>query len=231
MPPQRSPAPPYATGWQATWYGLRTTVLPFVFIFNPQLLMIGVGSWVQVVIVCVTGTIASLLFAAATMKWFRTRCTWPEVGLLLLATFLFFRPDWLVDRFSPKHVVAPPADIYKVADTLGEDDWLISHCGQTLRGESRPRRWRCRWREPTAGNASANGGVTVAAGKATSSGCRQVRQRARKLGVEQGYKITELKLPNPARPSQNWVFIPAALLALGVWWLQGLRMRRSQPSR
>jgi hypothetical protein len=50
--------------------------------------------------------------------------------------------------------------------------------------------------------------------------------RAKKLGLEQGYKIVELKLPNPARPSQHWVFIPATLLALLVWWLQGLRMRR-----
>ena len=38
--------------------------------------------------------------------------------------------------------------------------------------------------------------------------------RAQKLGVEQGYKIVELKLPNPARPSQHWVFIPAAALAI-----------------
>ena len=45
---------PNATGWQATWYSLRTTVLPFVFIFNPQMLLIGLGSWVDVVIVCVT---------------------------------------------------------------------------------------------------------------------------------------------------------------------------------
>ena len=27
--------------------------------------------------------------------------------------------------------------------------------------------------------------------------------RARKLGVEQGYKVVELKLPNPARPSRR----------------------------
>jgi len=54
--------------------------------------------------------------------------------------------------------------------------------------------------------------------------------RAKKLGVEQGYKIVELKLPNPARPSQHWVFIPAALLAALVWWMQrrrGVAPRRS----
>ena len=44
---------PNRTGMQATWYSLRTTVLPFVFIFNPQILFIGVHSWIEVVIVCV----------------------------------------------------------------------------------------------------------------------------------------------------------------------------------
>src|SRR4029453_5181459 len=43
---------PNATGWEATWYSLRTTVLPFVFIFNPQILLIGLGSWLDVVVVC-----------------------------------------------------------------------------------------------------------------------------------------------------------------------------------
>ena len=70
-----SGADPNTTGWQATWYSLRTALLPFVFIFNPQILFIGVATWVDVVMVCVSATVASLLFAAATMLWFRTRCT------------------------------------------------------------------------------------------------------------------------------------------------------------
>ena len=47
-----------------------------------------------------------------------------------------------------------------------------------------------------------------------------------RLGVEQGYKLNELRLPNPQRPSPHWVLIPAGLLGLMVWWLQGRRMRR-----
>ena len=46
--------------------------------------------------------------------------------------------------------------------------------------------------------------------------------RARKLGVERGFKIVELKVPNPERPSQNWVFIPAALVAGLVWPSRGV---------
>ena len=42
---------PNATGWQATWYSFRTAVLPFVFIFNPQILFIGVPPWWEVMLV------------------------------------------------------------------------------------------------------------------------------------------------------------------------------------
>ncbi|MDW5443180.1 TRAP transporter permease [Polaromonas sp. SM01] len=220
---------PNATGWQATWYSLRTTVLPFVFIFNPQILLIGLGSWVDVVLVCVTAVAASLLFAAATMKWFRTRCTWPEVAVLLLATFLFFRPDWVVDQFSSKYVSAPAADIYKVADGLRADEWLVvGIAGETLNGEPQTKTVALPMGEGATGRERLrDGGVTLSQlGTDLEVAAVKFGSRAKKLGVEQGYKVVELKLPNPSRPSTHWVFIPAALLAWGVWWMQGLRLRR-----
>ena len=222
---------PNATGWQATWYSLRTTVLPFVFIFNPQILLIGLGSWVDVVLVCVTGVAASLLFAAATMKWFRTRCTWPEVAMLLLATFLFFRPDWVINQFSPKYVKAPAADIYKVADGLRADEWLVvGIAGETLNGEVQTKTVALPMGEGATGRERLrDGGVTLSQlGPDLEVAAVKFGSRAKKLGVEQGYKLVELKLPNPARPSTHWVFIPAALLGWLVWWLQGLRLRRGR---
>lgn len=222
---------PNATGWQATWYSLRTTVLPFVFIFNPQILLIGLGSWVDVVLVCVTAVAASLLFAAATMKWFRTRCTWPEVAVLLLATFLFFRPDWVIDQFSPKYVKAPAADIYKVADGLGTDEWLVvAIAGETLDGELQTKTVALPMGEGATGRERLrDGGVTLSQlGGDLEVAAVKFGSRAKKLGVEQGYKVVELKLPNPSRPSTHWVFIPAALLGWLVWWMQGLRLRRGR---
>jgi hypothetical protein len=77
-----------------------------------------------------------------------------------------------------------------------------------------------------------NGGVTLSQlGSDIEVAAVKFGSQARKLGVEQGYKIVELKLPNPARPSQNWVFVPAALLGLAVWWLQGRRLRRDPVPR
>jgi TRAP transporter 4TM/12TM fusion protein len=219
---------PNATGWQATWYSFRTAVLPFVFVFNPQLLFIGVHTWWQVALVVVTATVAALLFAAATMGWFRTRCNALEIGLLLLATFLFFRPDWIIDRVHPEYVSAPAGEIYRVADTLSPDQLLVLGIkGETIEGEpvqkvvalpmgpGRDGRERIR-----------NAGVTlVSDGQEIQIAAVKFGSLARKLGIDQGYTIAELKLPNPARPSANWVFIPGALLALLVWWWQGVRAR------
>jgi len=221
---------PNKTGLQATWYSLRTTVLPFVFIFNPQILLIGLGSWADVVLVCVTAVAASLLFAAATMKWFRTRCTWPEVAVLLLATFLFFRPDWVIDQFAPKYVSAPASDIYKVADGLQPEQWLVvGMAGETLNGEAVTKTVALPMGEGATGRERLrDGGVTLSQlGADIEVAAVKFGSRARKLGVEQGYKLVELKLPNPSRPSSHWVFIPAALLGWWVWWLQGRRMRRN----
>ena len=220
---------PNATGWQATWYSLRTTVLPFVFIFNPQLLMIGVGSWVDVVLVCIGGTVASLLFAAATMGWFRERCSWLDIGLLLLATFLFFRPDWVVDRFAPKYLSAPAADIYKAADKLGKDDWLVvGIAGTDADGDAITKTVALPMGEGADGRARLrDGGVTLSQlGAEVEIASVKFGSRARKLGVEQGYKLTELKLPNPERASPHWVLLPAAALAWLVWWRQGRRARK-----
>ena len=223
-----SGADPNHTGWQATWYSFRTALLPFVFIFNPQILFIGVSTWFEVVMVCLSATVASLLFAAATMLWFRTKCTWFDVALLLLATFLFFRPDYVIDQFYPKYVAAPPDRIYEIADALRPDEWLVvSTAGQSIEGDDVRKTVAIPMGEGKDGREKIrNAGVTLARlGNELTIADVKFGSRARKLGVERGFKIVELKLPNPARPSQNWVFIPAALVAALVWFLQGWRKK------
>jgi hypothetical protein len=152
------------------------------------------------------------------------------VALLLVATFLFFRPDWVIDQFSPRYVAAPAADIYKVADQLTEDQWLVvGIAGETLEGKAQTKTVAIPMGKGTNGRERLrDAGVTLSQlGADVEVAQVKFGSRARKLGLEQGYKIAELKLTNPARPSQHWVFIPAGLLAFAVWWMQGLRMRRA----
>ncbi len=220
---------PNATGLQATWYSFRTAILPFVFIFNPQILLIGVGSWLEIVVVAISATIASLLFAAATMGWFRTRCTWLEIGLLLVATFLFFRPDWVIDRFHPKYETLPASQLYKQADRLQADEWLaVTIAGESIEGKAIRKTVALPLGEGANGRERLRaGGVTLAAlGEDIEVASVKFGSRAKKLGVEQGYKIVEIKLPNPARPSPYWVFLPATLLVVMIWLLQRARERR-----
>lgn len=63
---------PIRTGLVAFFYSLRTAALPFLFIFNTELLLIGVN-WGQGLFIFVVATIAMLLFAAATQGWFLAR--------------------------------------------------------------------------------------------------------------------------------------------------------------
>ncbi len=67
-----------ATGVQGSVYALRTVILPFIWIFNPQLLLIDIDSIVELVSVIVASTLAMLIFAAVTMNWFRIAV--PAVG-------------------------------------------------------------------------------------------------------------------------------------------------------
>ncbi len=71
-----SRADPIRTGITAFWYSIRTGILPFMFIFNPQLLMIGIASWWQLVLVVVAAIVAMLVFAAGTQGWFLVRSRW-----------------------------------------------------------------------------------------------------------------------------------------------------------
>ena len=218
---------PNATGMQATWYSFRTAVLPFVFIFNPALMFIGVSSWWQVVVVSLSATLAALLFAAATMVWFRDRCRWYEVLLLLAATFLLFRPDWLVDQFSDKYLSLPAAQAFKVADGLRKGDWLVVNiAGDNVEGTTIKKTVAIPLGDGSNGRERLrNGGVTlVSLGQDLEIANVKFGSQARKLGVEQGFKILEIKEPNPARPSDYWAFIPALMLAGLVWWLQGRRL-------
>jgi len=219
---------PNATGWQATWYSFRTAVLPFVFIFNPQILLIGVSAWWEVIFVIASATVASLLFAAATMAWFRTRCRVIEIALLLIATFLFFRPDWLIDRFHAKYVSAPARDILRIADRLQPDELLIVTVkGESVEGDDVRKVVALPMGTGSDGRERIrSAGVTLAQGAKIQITNVKFGSPARKLGVSAGYTIEEIKLPNPRRPAPYWGFIPAVVVALAVWLWQGRRLAR-----
>jgi TRAP transporter 4TM/12TM fusion protein len=85
-------SPPIATGVQGFMYDIRTAILPFMFIFNERLLLIGVDSWPLAVWIFVTGCIAMFAFACATQGFFIARNRWYEGIIFLGITFTILNP-------------------------------------------------------------------------------------------------------------------------------------------
>ncbi len=98
-----SRADPIKTGIQGFMYDIRTAILPFVFLFNPELLLIGVTSVWHGILVFVVSLLAMLCFSAATQGWMFVRTTIIERLLLLVVVVCFFRPDYVLDQFSPAY--------------------------------------------------------------------------------------------------------------------------------
>ncbi|GLT08698.1 C4-dicarboxylate ABC transporter [Sulfitobacter porphyrae] len=120
---------PIKTGVVAFFYSLRTAALPFLFIFNTELLLINVG-WGQGIFVFVVATVAMLLFAAATQGWFLAKNRFYETIALLLVAFTLFRPGFWMDMVSPPYDEVAPTEITQAAaDTLPGNDLRLRVAG------------------------------------------------------------------------------------------------------
>jgi hypothetical protein len=227
---------PIQVGIQGTVYAIRTVVLPFIWIFNPALLLIDVHGWGEALLVAGASTVASLLFAAATMGYFRIRCRWWEIALLLVATFVLFRPDWFADRIAAEYSDAPTSHFYELAARLDEGDRLVFRIqGQSLEGEDKSKTVAVQL-GPKVGdgaNPLADARLRLAEAGLAVSGMGEMLQvtnvrfgsRAAKARIEPGYDIVAVEVPTD-RINAHWFYVPGLLLAALVWLAQGVRMRR-----
>jgi len=129
---------PIKTGIQGFTYDIRTALLPFMFIFNTQLLMIGIENTFDFIVVVITAIVGMLLFAAATQGFWLVRNKWWETILLLAVTFLMFRPGYIWDKVQAPYENKPGAQIFQVADTMQKGDILeFTVKGETIDGIDR----------------------------------------------------------------------------------------------
>ena len=111
---------PIKTGVQGFMYDIRTAVLPFLFLFNTELLLIDVTFW-KGIFVFVIAVMAMMLFASATQGFFFTRNRIWESVLLLLVAFTLFRPGYWLDRISDPFELRPGTEVLDVASTEAPD--------------------------------------------------------------------------------------------------------------
>jgi len=216
---------PIKTGVVAFFYSLRTAALPFLFIFNTELLLINV-TWVQGIFVFVIATIAMLLFAAATQGWFITRNRMYESALLLLIAFSLFRPGFWMDMISPPYDILPPAQIETAVMSTPPGELLrlrvdgmndlgdpISFVALLPVGEGDTAQERLL----DSGLEVIMRGDDVIVDNATFG------SPAQRAGFDWDQTITQVLAPLP-QPSKYWMFLPALLLLGGIVLMQRRRL-------
>ncbi|WP_435236376.1 TRAP transporter permease [Psychromonas sp. PT13] len=93
---------PIKTGFVAFFYSLRTALLPFLFIFNTDLLLMDV-TFMQGILVFIIATMAMLIFTAGTQGYFIVKSKrWESFALLVIA-FTLFRPGFWMDYVVPPY--------------------------------------------------------------------------------------------------------------------------------
>ncbi len=230
-----SRADPLKTGVQSFLYDIRTAVLPFIFIFNPELLLVGVESWWHGIMIFVVSLIALLCFCSVTQNWLLVRLRWFESVLLVAAMVSLFRPDFVLDQFWPEFrtaslsafaegsEVAPPGrtvrlhvlretdygDRLKLLVARPDDEgtiWTVEQFGLML--------------EPAAGREGAFEVLDL-----------EFNGLGEQMGLTWGDYITEIDVSEPGRPAKALVY-PFGLVAVGfVLVLQVARRRRLEAAQ
>lgn len=187
-----SGADPIKTGLQGFWYEIRTGLLPFIFIFNTELLLIDIGGPGNLFLVVACSIVAMGCFVAATQNWLITRNRWYENIALLLICFTLFRPGFWLDRVEAPFIAKPAADLLSVAESIPAEQTLRFRVeSQSRAGEDVEKLVRLTMRGPGTGRERLQrAGMGVAAtGNDTMVQTVKFGSEAAKYGLAPGDKV------------------------------------------
>ncbi|RUT35201.1 TRAP transporter fused permease subunit [Arsenicitalea aurantiaca] len=229
-----SRADPVKTGVQAFRYEMRTAILPFIFIYNQQLLLIGVENPIQLIAVLVASLVGMLTFVSVTQQIFITRSRIWETAILLVACVMLFVPGIFMDRISPAYVDVPVEELNERVAAAPVDGFIrIEVAGMDLGGNDYTRLVQLPLGAPGDGPArlsAAGVQITEFAGQAQILNVR-FRTQAEQLGLAAGQTVSRVLVPNTARPPKELIYLPGFLLIGIVAALQWRRRSWDQPGR
>jgi len=221
---------PIKTGIQGFTYDIRTAILPFMFIFNTQLLLIGVDSWGHLLVTIFSATTAMLVFSAATQGYWLTKSKWYETIGLLLITFALFRPGFFWDMVYPAIEEVNPVKIEEVLAELpvGKDLRLRVE-GETLDGNFETKIVQLPFAEDAISGTErlASIGLELRVEEdSTIVDMVTFDSASEKSGIDFDWKILMVEKPLD-RPAKELLFIPTLLLLLGIAMSQRRRIKQT----
>ncbi len=223
---------PIRTGIQGFAYDIRTAILPFLFIFNTELLMIGIGTPIHFIVVVVAAIIAMLVFAAGTQGYWLTKNRIWETAALLLVAFTLFRPGFFWDQLYPELNELPATNLAELVEKMEPGSQLrMSLKGEKLDGTE----FTMTVMLPV-GDEPSGAERLQAIGLETRDEDGKIfidnvvfASAAEKARIDFDQEVLNVQVPNP-RPPKQLMFIPALALLGLIWYLQKGRIRKQSPA-
>ena len=219
---------PIRTGIQGFTYDIRTAILPFMFIFNTELLIIGVTNWFHLLLVIVISVIGMLVFAAGTQGFFLTKCRIWETVVLLLVAFSLFRPGFWWDKIYPPLEEKPAVNLEQMVEKMDPGTQLR----MVLKGERDTGKVFTKTIMLPVGDEKTGAERLNGIGFETREEEGKIlidnvvfSSAAEKAGVDFDQEIINLQMPTK-RPPKQLVFIPALALFAMIWLLQRRRVKK-----
>ncbi|MDP6785536.1 MAG: TRAP transporter permease [Rhodospirillales bacterium] len=222
-----SRADPIKTGIQAFYYEIRTAILPVVFIFNPELLLIGVESVWHGIAVFIIGLIAILSFSSLTQNFMFARNKVYEAIILAVVTVALFRPDVFMDRVYPAFATAD-LKAFAAGEAVAKPGYTIRlHVVRQTEYGDRFKLYSVATPGIVPDETYGRYGLKVepADGRFEVTAL-EFNGLAEQRGIEVGDIVTDVDVETVGRPAKEWVY-PFAFALLGlVMVLQLMRRRR-----
>lgn len=218
---------PIRTGIQAFMYSSRTVILPFLFIYNTDLLLVDVDSiWHGIWIFCVATT-AILMFSAGVQGYFVVRNKAYESALLLLIAFSMFNPQFWVNTIIPPFKSVPVSTLSATMEEMQPGDSIrLFIDGFDRLGDPKSFVVSVPIPEGETGDERLEAfGISMAEidGRYIIEDIG-FNSPAEKAGLDFDYAITKVETPQN-QPSKRLVYIPALLLLFFVWIVQRTRKK------
>ncbi len=214
---------PLRTGAQAFWYSLRTGILPIVFLFNSELLLIGIESIWHGLMVIATSLIGILVFTSATQGWFINKLRWYEIVIFLIISISLLSPEFILNKFYPKYNHLSIEEINKKQFDYNKEI-RIKITRLTEYGE----RYKLFVIEKNSFDENFSlddyGMSLVVEDNKTIIDTLKWNGIAKKSGLDMGDIINEFKIENQNRPKKEIIY-PIALILLSIFGYLNIRRR------
>ena len=214
---------PLRTGAQAFWYSLRTGILPIVFLFNSELLLIGIESIWHGLMVIATSLIGILVFTSATQGWFINKLRWYEIVIFLIISISLLSPEFILNKFYPKYNYLSIEEINKKQFDYNKEI-RIKITRLTEYGE----RYKLFVIEKNSFDENFSlddyGMSLVVEDNKTIIDTLKWNGIAKKSGLDMGDIINEFKIENQNRPKKEIVY-PIALILLSIFGYLNIKRR------